>query len=289
MQLCKHFSDQLSFYLDDELNGDERRAFEAHLRECHACRGRWICERRFLERVRGARPIFQTPTDLQERIESALNTVPAQPPSKLSPSAKRRRNYHWMVVVAAAAVAIMLGTFYLTRQREILQIGRPSEIALLAVDTHLRHLRGQLPLEIIATSSEQISQWFAGKIPFDLTLPNYQESSGQEKIYQPVGARLVGFKNDYAPCVVYRMDQQPITLIIVSDSVALPSGGKRVKSKGIIFHYDSIDEQKVITWTDDGLTYALVSNLAEQGQQSCLVCHAGTKDRDFIHELKSLP
>jgi hypothetical protein len=34
------------------------------------------------------------------------------------------------------------------------------------------------------------------------------------------------------------------------------------------------------------LTYALVSDLEERGQQSCLVCHAGTKDRDFIEGLR---
>jgi hypothetical protein len=42
----------------------------------------------------------------------------------------------------------------------------------------------------------------------------------------------------------------------------------------------------VITWSDRGLTYALVSDLDERGQQSCIVCHEGTKDRDFIEPLK---
>jgi hypothetical protein len=28
---------------------------------------------------------------------------------------------------------------------------------------------------------EQISNWFIGKVPFTVKLPNYQESSGQEK------------------------------------------------------------------------------------------------------------
>jgi hypothetical protein len=29
----------------------------------------------------------------------------------------------------------------------------------------------------------------------------------------------------------------------------------------------------VLTWSDDGLTYALVSDLEERGQASCIVCH----------------
>jgi hypothetical protein len=42
----------------------------------------------------------------------------------------------------------------------------------------------------------------------------------------------------------------------------------------------------VITWSDRGLTYALVSDLEERGQHSCIVCHQGTKDQDFISNLK---
>src|SRR6185369_12058475 len=108
------------------------------------------------------------------------------------------------------------------------------------VDTHLRHLRNQLPFEIETSSPIEISQWFVGKVPFSLKLPNYQESSGQEKIYQLDGARLVGFKNDYAAYVAYEMGQRPITLVVTSSSVAVPSGGEQIVSKGITFHYDSI-------------------------------------------------
>src|SRR5207244_7937855 len=128
-----------------------------------------------------------------------------------------------------------------------------------------RHLRGQLPFEIMSSSPEQISQWFSGKVPFGLKLPNYQESSGQEKIYQLEGARLVGFKKDYAAYIAYQMRSRPITLVVASNFVALPSGGEQVVSKGITFHCDSIDGLKVITCTDRGLTYALVSDLVERG------------------------
>jgi len=74
--------------------------------------------------------------------------------------------------------------------------------------------------------------------------------------------------------------------VATSDRVATPSGGEGIVSKGLTFHFDMIDGLKVITWSDKGLTYALVSDLEERGQESCVVCHAGTKDRDFIEGLK---
>ena len=157
---------------------------------------------------------------------------------------------------------------------------------MMAVDTHQRHLRGQLPFEVASEVPEEISEWFAGKVPFSLKLPNYQESSGQEKHYDLEGARLVGYKNDYAAYVAYEMRKRPIGLVVTSGTVTQPSGGEEIVSKGITFHYDAIDGLKVITWSDRGLTYALVSDLEERGQQSCIVCHQGTKDQDFIERLK---
>jgi hypothetical protein len=82
------------------------------------------------------------------------------------------------------------------------------------------------------------------------------------------------------------MRRQQISLLVTSSAVVLPSGGEEIASKGMTFHYDSIDGLKVITWSDRGLTYALVSDLEERGQQSCIVCHQGTKDQDFIENLR---
>ena len=64
------------------------------------------------------------------------------------------------------------------------------------------------------------------------------------------------------------------------------AGGEEIASRGLRFHYNAIAGLKVLTWSDRGLTYALVSDLEERGQKSCIVCHQGTKDQDFIEPLK---
>ena len=153
----------------------------------------------------------------------------------------------------------------------------------MAADTHLRHARGQLPLEVTSDAPEQISDWFRNKVSFSVKLPNYQDASGQQKLYQLEGARLVGYKDDYAAYVSYEMKMRPISLVITSDALAQATGGEEIKAKGLTFHYDSIHGLKVITWSDRGLTYALVSDLEERGQQSCIVCHQEHKIRISSH------
>ena len=299
MNQCKEIQAQMTFYLDDELQGVERSALETHLRGCNACQLIFDSERRFLDAIRGAQPLHIAPPELRASVERVLANTPS--PDGASPELRKRVRRSLLrfgsatsglvparpVVAAAAlaAVALLISIWGLTEYRRP-RTRPPSDFALMAVDTHQRHLRSQLPLEIVSEVPEQISAWFAGKVPFSLKLPNYQESSGQEKLYNLEGARLVGYKNDYAAYVAYKMRMQPISLVVTSETVAQPSGGEEIASKGLTFHYDSIQGLKVITWSDRGLTYALVSDLEERGQQSCIVCHQGTRDRDFIESLK---
>jgi anti-sigma factor RsiW len=296
---CKNIRTQMTFYLDDELRNGERDEFEAHLQDCPSCRDLFEQERLLLALVRDMPPLYPAPAETRARIEELVDSVPEQ---ITAPHSLRRRIQQTFSHGAAPilhlsplrliSLAIILLAFTLAGIWAMKMIGespgipRPSAIAMMAVETHLRRLRGQLPLEIISESPSIISDWFSGKVSFSLKLPNYQESSGQEKLYRLEGARLVAFNNDYAAYIAYRMKQSPITLVVTANSVAMPSGGEEIVSKGLKFHYDSINGLKVITWSDRGLTYALVSELEERGQQSCLVCHAGTKDRDFIEGLK---
>ncbi len=296
---CQDIRGRLMLYLDDELQGNERVEFETHLNNCEACRSLLESERRFLAAIRQSRPLHRASPALRIRIESLVSTSQPAPiaPAHLRHRIQRSlsqlnvtpRLLNFRLVAAGTLIVtllIIVGVWWGTRETRDLHFAGPSEFALMAVDTHLRHLRGRLPLEIISAAPQQISSWFENKLSFSVKLPNYQESSGQEKLYELEGARLVGYKNDYAAYVSYQMRQRPISLVITSSLVAKPAGGQEVTAKGLTFHYDSINGLKVITWSDRGLTYALVSDLEERGQQSCVVCHQGTKDQDVIDSLK---
>lgn len=298
MNHCDDIISRMAFYLDDELRDGELAGFEDHLASCESCANLVAGERRFLEAVRHTRPLYEAPAELRSRAETILEG--ARYPN-LAPADLRRRVHRLVrranhqtfnldarsraaALTAAIGFILAAGVWYAGQRQRAIE--PPSEFALMAVDTHVRHLRGQLPFEISSDSAEAISNWFAGKVSFGVKLPTYQESSGQEKLYRLEGARLVGFKNDYAAYVAYQMSERPISLVVTSDTVATASGGEGIASQGITFHYDSIDGLKVITWSDKGLTYALVSDLEERGQQSCVVCHAGAKDRELIEGLK---
>jgi mycothiol system anti-sigma-R factor len=300
MSNCEEILDRMTLYLDDELEARECGDIKIHLAGCDSCRARFDSERRLLENVRGCGPLQVAPPELRARVEELVNN---RPTARFAPPELRARISRTLghfssrsprllparQVIALAtllAVAILVGLWQVERKYRQPILHGPSQFAMMAADTHQRHIRGQLPLELVSDVPEQISNWFAGKVPFAVKLPNYQESSGQEKTYRLEGARLVGYKNDYAAYVAYQMRTRPISLVVTSDKVAQPTDGEQIVAKGITFHYNSINGLKVLTWSDRGLTYALVSDLEERGQQSCVVCHQGVKDKDFIESLK---
>ena len=297
MDGCADIRARLALYLDEELEGGERATFESHFRDCDDCRRFVDAERAFLEAIRRPQPLYIASDALRARVKKVLSAGPAvvaAPPSlkqriqdSLAQLGTKRppRTARWAAAAAIVILTLPVAIWLITRHDHA-KIGGPSNFALMAADTHLRHMRGQLPLEIAASGPDRISEWFANKVGFSVKLPNYQDSSGQEKLYSLEGARLVGYKEDYAAYVAYRMRTRPISLVITSDAIAQPSGGEEIKTKGLTFHYDAIQGLKVITWSDRGLTYALVSDLDERGQESCVVCHQGAKDQDFIAPLK---
>lgn len=281
MKNCADLREQLSLYLDNELQGEERTAFEAHARACQSCASLVEKERTFLTAIRSSGPLQVASPELRAKVAGVLRGSPSdvRQPARLK----------WILPIAAAVLVLLVPFVVWRGMRQTngpALIGGPSQFALIAAESHLRYVRGQLPLEMESTNPQDISVWFANKVGFNVKLPSYQESSGQEKLYTLKGARLVGYENDYAAYVAYRMKERPISLVITSDLVAQPSGGEEIAAGALKFHYNAIEGLKVLTWSDRGLTYALVSDLEERGQQSCIVCHAGAKDRDFIEPLK---
>jgi anti-sigma factor RsiW len=276
MKNCEDISRRLNLYLDDELQGDERAAIEAHLLECAACAAIFERELTFINAIRESGPLHTASPELRARVQQVLN----------GPAAVVHRSRLRLGLGIAAAILVLTLPVVIWRGMSHTDRRATSSFALMAADTHLRRTRGQLPLEVETAAPQHISEWFANKVNFSVKLPNYQESSGQEKLYTLEGARLVGYKEDYAAYVAYRMKARPISLVITSDAVAKPSGGEEIVARGLTFHYNAIHGLKVITWSDRGLTYALVSDLEERGQESCIVCHQGTKDQDLITPLK---
>ncbi len=266
---CEGFRSFVTAYVDGELTGEERAAFEAHVGECEACARSLADERGVVAAVGGSLPLYEVPP----AFRSSVGELVARP--------TRRPRGLWPAVAAALAAALVGMVLWLPRPANEMPRAA-SAFASLTADTHLRYSRGQLPLEVASDSPETVSQWFEGRVSFHLELPEYPVGPGEEKFYRLEGGRLVSFRDDYAAYVAYRMEGEPISLLVTSASRVRPEGASTVASGNLVFHLESVAGLKVITWTDKGLTYALASDVAVGGARSCLVCHGSREERRKI-------
>ena len=292
MNSCDENRLRIILYLDDELAGEELTAFESHLAACARCRAAVEAERRFLDAIHSARPLYTAPPELRSRVEKVLEGNPERPRGfwlrmrgTLERSIPGPARFRWPVLQAATAFALLaavVGGVWIERTRP------RSEFEATAVRLHQLHLKGKLPLEMQSSSPAAVSAWLAERVSFQVTLPSYDEMPGSRLPYQLEGARRVSYRNDSASYIAFRTAGRPVSMITLPTTLAPPLRGRRVVMGKLAVFYDTLDGFHVITWSGprSRLTYALVTDL-EHPSQSCVLCHAGSspKDRNLMQTL----
>jgi mycothiol system anti-sigma-R factor len=289
MKGCDDYSATIQLYLDRELSGQDLEACRVHLEGCQACWAELEAEEKLSALLHRSRPLYSAPDALRARVmqaaESFRSTTTDAPVCRNKRIARilsrplqgaGRGAHTWG---AFAATILLVAASVLLVPKFLRQVSADGYIET-AVAAHRSFLNGSLPLEIQSESPGVVTAWFAGKVPFTFRLPSSAEEVEHQQVYQLNGGRLVNYKAGYAALVAYQMQHQKISLLITSSGSAVAAGGEEIPSGGIIFHYSRQANFNVITWSNHGLTYALVSSLPGSGRQSCMVCHQDIPNGD---------
>jgi anti-sigma factor RsiW len=273
-------------YLDNELSGRELETFRAHLQSCPTCKVRLEEERVFSSVLHRARPLYRAPEQLRSQVSEILRQHPAAGNAEgiygrvlgiLQRSFPNRWPHllSWGMLVTALMVVALCLSFVPGVVRRV----HASSYVETAIAVHRSYLEGSLDVQIQSDSPTLVSAWFAGKVPFDFRLPAARDGN---PVYRLAGARLVSYRGHDAALVIYEAQREKISLLVASNKYAAIAGGDEVRSANLVFHYFSREKFKVITWSNHGLSYALVSSLSASARQSCLVCHQNMSDRDVF-------
>jgi hypothetical protein len=102
-----------------------------------------------------------------------------------------------------------------------------------------------------------ITAWFTGKVPFTFRLPDSADDLKHHKVYRLTGGRLVNYNGGCcAGCLSdVAGEDQPFSLFSTS---AVAAGGEEIASGRLLFHDSKKATFNIITWSNHGLTYALV-------------------------------
>jgi anti-sigma factor (TIGR02949 family) len=270
---CAFIEKLLYPYLDGELDARQNLEVEAHLLVCQKCCDLLDEEKRFLSLIKNGCLGQEGPPALKAKIERMLH-------KKREPLFHLFLNHPFKMAFTAALTAILLFLFFTGTPLEPERNGIPPFIRA-SVESHLRLMNGNLPLEIESHDPRAVAAWFKKRIDFMPELPALKDDS-----IVLLGGRLSQFKGENMALISYRIEDSPVTLFIVRGNPASDvQSSDFTYLQGRRFNFSHQHGLNTIAWSDDGNNFALTSVFAPLEIVSCKVCHAKGSG---LADLKSL-
>ena len=283
MDHADEYSAYIVRYLENQLNDSELENFCAHLVKCIQCKENLVQERALSRALLRSRPLYTAPTTLRARV-AAMVAVTAPPSSRGGKGPRlefcsyiAQLPFRWKLMVPTALVVMILGIVLLP---DVIQKVRAMDYIETAVATHRNLLNGTVPLQVRSDSAMEVAGWFEDKLPFHFKLPGSEAFDDGKAVYRLTGAGLVTYKGGHIALLTYEAPEEKISLVVAPEENAAIAGGDEVQCGGLTFHYNQRDAFKVITWSNHGLAYALVSSRSLSSRQPCLICHQSMTDRN---------
>jgi anti-sigma factor RsiW len=286
MNPCDEYHVKTLRYLDDDLQGHELIDFRNHLKACAECRASLEAEQALSNLLHRSRPLYRAPAALRSRVSAAVTEHSESKPVHIGLYHRALEVVERQLVQPArrllsrrvlAFVAVLLASFFAFIPNVVRQV-RAASFVETAVTAHRGYLNGDRPLELRSSSPELVTAWFAGKVPFAFRLPNAQVSPNETPSYRLTGASVVNYHGNPVALVTYEKRSEKICLLAAPSTSAPVAGGDEVRFGDLTFHYRTDGGFKVITWSNHGLSYALVSSVSGSARESCLVCHQNMAD-----------
>ena len=150
---CRAAEEFKRSYVDGELAGPDREAYERHLGGCEHCRRIVRFEGRFKAAIRGHLPRRQVPPLLEQRIRTALVGQPIAP-----------FRWPWLtyprLVPALAALGVLVVVVATVRTRRS-----------FVVEQARRTYQAELPMDVVGPDCGSVASWFRGRVDFPVHAP----------------------------------------------------------------------------------------------------------------------
>jgi anti-sigma factor RsiW len=225
------WQDQLTLYVDDELDPSAREKFQAHLRSCPDCAAAVNAQGEFKKRLRIAGKRFAAPPELHASVFRSVRVDKGVNP--------------WWKWVSAPIYVFLLGVI------AFLIYPRPSHDALVAglVDQHITNLASEHPVEVVSSDRHTVKPWYQGRLPFTFNPPELPKDGP----LQLLGGKVTYAGQQPGAQLWYQAGPHRISVFIFQ---ARPGAGQAGLNRDLSF--------KVKSWVQGGLQYYLVTDASQE-------------------------
>jgi anti-sigma factor RsiW len=238
---CENWRDRIDAYVDNELSGQDLRAFDQHLASCPACSAD-VLRRVQMKRATHAAGQRFTPTpEFRRRLQDQISHRKSRP--RFGPSFETSFGT-WAMALAAAFVlfAVVITASYVAAASARKRLF--SEVA----DLHVASLASSSPVDVVSTDRHTVKPWFQGKIPFSFDLPELRNTD-----FTLVGGRMAYLNQTPGAQLIYDVRKHHISVFIFPET-AFGTASARLSSvpKDLPFHLE--------TWTQRNLRYFVIGD-----------------------------
>ncbi len=219
-------------YLDGELDPVNALAISQQLQDVPALSAEERRIRALRQRLKDL-PRERAPNELRSRVESLV-----------ARSGTRSASPGWRALAASILVTAVISSSSVWILAGSQQASMTENVL---VSDHIRSLMAQGPVDVASSDRHTVKPWFNGKISESPRVVDLAKSD-----FPLVGGRVDVIDRTPVPTLVYRRAKHLISL------TAIPAGHRA----GLDAKAQNIDGYNVVHWTENGITYWAISDLA---------------------------
>lgn len=266
MSECAQIMKLIDAHLDGELDVKETLRVDMHLQECEDCRENFLADRALHDLVRQQTIVPRAPEFARHCLTAALDR-------EVRRSASRRRS-RWAIPAAAATALATVGVILLFLAGRTPQV---PPLVQLAVQHHVAYVQDPASLAVASDDPEAVAHWLQGQLEFPVGIP--RDAPAEIAL---VGGGVATNATTKAAHLVYRLGDQPVSLLMTIPQEIPLNGRDMISFRNILFHPADVSGYHTLEWSDSRHTYVLVSSSPRAVYKACLVCHGSGAGRDLV-------
>jgi anti-sigma factor RsiW len=231
--VCESWKAKLDTYLDGEVQEEEMRTFDAHVRSCPSCSADTLTRVQMKRAIQAAGRRYTPSAEFRKRMQQKIASKP-----------RRSFGLGW-TLAAVATVFLVIGT--LTSAYLGTRSGRNQVFSEIA-DLHVATLASSSPVDVISTDRHTVKPWFQGKIPFAFNLPELQNSE-----FTLLGGRMTYLDQTPGAHLIYDVRKHHVSVFVFQER-SLPARLDKdpVSPEQLTFNME--------TWSHGGLRYFVIGD-----------------------------